>query len=125
MRCLTGGRLMNIGLILSSILLNCLAQVLMRKGMLGVGVIDAVSGAAEKITAMAVNPWLWLALLSYGASLLIWLVVLSRVPVSFSSLGFVVVTACGWFFLGETVSVMRMAGVSIICLGVIIVSFSS
>lgn len=120
---------MNIGLILSSILLNCLAQVLMRKGMLGVGVIDAVSGAAEKITAMAVNPWLWLALLSYGASLLIWLVVLSRVPVSFayafSSLGFVVVTACGWFFLGETVSVMRMAGVSIICLGVIIVSFSS
>lgn len=119
---------MNIGLILSSILFNCLAQVLMRKGMLGVGAIDAVSGAAEKIIAMAVNTWLWLAVLSYGASLLIWLVVLSRVPVSFayafSSLGFVVVTACGWFFLGETVSVMRMAGIAIICLGVIVVSLT-
>jgi drug/metabolite transporter (DMT)-like permease len=64
----------------------------------------------------------------YAFSVLFWLVGLSRVPLSYAypflSLSYVVILAASYFVLGEQVSVLRLAGVGLICGGVISVAYS-
>ena len=54
------------------------------------------------------------------------LVVLSRVEVSAAypmlSIGYVLAAVMGYFFLGESVGVERMAGIALICGGVLLVA---
>jgi len=56
------------------------------------------------------------------------MIVLSRVEVSyayaFSSLGFILVTIMGIVFLSEQISLLKMLGIGIICIGVIILARS-
>jgi multidrug transporter EmrE-like cation transporter len=53
---------------------------------------------------------------------------LSRVPVSIAypmlSIGYVINAVVAYYWLGETVSLMRMAGIGIIVLGVFVVARS-
>ena len=49
---------MNILLILISVLLNCAAQLCIRKGMLIVGEVG-MSGMVQNLGAMISNLWLW------------------------------------------------------------------
>ncbi len=116
---------MNIVLILSSVLLNCCAQLLMRKGMLIVGEVG-LSGLGNSLGAMIGNIWLWASMGCYAVSILLWMSVLSRVEVGFaypfSSLGYVVVMLGGYCFFGESVSVTRIVGMVVICVGVILLA---
>ena len=73
----------NILMILASVLLNAVAQLLIRKGMLMVGTVG-VTNFAQNILPMLLNPWLWGAMLSYAVSILLWMSVLSKVEVSFA-----------------------------------------
>jgi multidrug transporter EmrE-like cation transporter len=118
----------NIFLILASVSLNAAAQLLMRKGMLKVGEVSLSAGLFKVLPAMAGNGFLWLALACYGVSILTWMVVLSRVEVgfayAFSSLGFVLVTLLGAVFLKEHISVTRLAGVAVVCAGIILIARS-
>jgi drug/metabolite transporter (DMT)-like permease len=58
----------------------------------------------------------------------IWMMVLSRVEVSFayafSSLGYVLVIVMSIFILKENISIIRIIGVGIVCFGIILVSKS-
>jgi multidrug transporter EmrE-like cation transporter len=119
----------NILLILTSISLNASAQVLMRRGMLQVDEVSFnIRGFLKILPAMLSNAYLWLALCCYGLSILLWMAVLSRMEVSFaydfSSLGFVLTTVMGAALLKEQISLIRIAGIFIICVGVIIVAKS-
>jgi multidrug transporter EmrE-like cation transporter len=119
----------HIFLILASISFNASAQLLMRRGMLQIGEIT-ISGmfSAGLFLRLVSNVFLWLSFLCYGTSILLWIVVLSGVEVSyayaFSSLGFVLVAIMGAVFLKEQVSVIRIAGILIICFGVVLVARS-
>jgi len=118
----------NIFLILVSVLLNASAQILMRKGMLQIGEVS-ISGSISKILPQVITSiFLWLSIACYGMSIIIWLIVLSRVEVSFayafSSLGYVFVIFMSMFFLKEHISTMRLIGVGIICFGIILVARS-
>jgi len=77
---------------------------------------------------MITNIFLWLSLCCYGISIITWMIVLSRVEVSyayaFSSLGFILVTIMGIVFLSEQISLLKMLGIGIICIGVIILARS-
>jgi drug/metabolite transporter (DMT)-like permease len=77
---------------------------------------------------IATSPWVILGLAIYASGTFFWLVALSRVELSFAypfaSLSYVLILAASWAFLGETVSLLRLAGVVTICLGVLIVSQS-
>jgi multidrug transporter EmrE-like cation transporter len=121
--------LKNIAIILISVLLNASAQVLMRQGMLKIGE-TAVAGQAffRILPVIAANIFLWLAFFCYGISIVLWMIVLSRVEVSFayafSSLGFVLVTVLGYIFLKEHISVIRAIGIAIVCAGIILVARS-
>lgn len=120
---------MNIVLILSSVILNTIAQLLIRKGMLIVGEINGgISGLLHALPSMATNIFLWLAMVSYAGSILLWFVVLSKVEVSFaytfSSVGFILSAVAAHFLLAENISLTRIIGILIICIGVILVSRS-
>jgi drug/metabolite transporter (DMT)-like permease len=110
-------------------MLNAAAQILMRRGMLQIGGISFETGVLRHtLPAMLKSGLLWLSVLCYGVSLFLWMIVLSKVEVSFayafSSLGYALVAVMGAIFLGEHISILRIAGIAIVCLGILLISRS-
>jgi drug/metabolite transporter (DMT)-like permease len=121
--------LRNILLILVSVCLNAAAQVLMRTGMLKIGEIGvSVQALFKALPGIVSNGFLWLSIGCYGVSILLWMVVLSRVEVSFAypflSIGYIVSAVVGYFFLGESLTPLRIAGITVICAGVFLIARS-
>jgi multidrug transporter EmrE-like cation transporter len=60
----------------------------------------------------------------YGGSAILWLGVLSKVPVSraypFAALAVVLTTLAGRFLLGEPLGGVQIVGISLICIGVVL-----
>jgi multidrug transporter EmrE-like cation transporter len=71
----------------------------------------------------------WAGMACYGASLCVWLAALSKAPVSTAypmlSLGYVLVAVVSTLWLGEILSVAKVAGIALICAGVVLVSRSA
>jgi drug/metabolite transporter (DMT)-like permease len=71
-------------------------------------------------------PQFWLALAAYGVSLVVWLIGLSRVPVSQAypllSMGYVLNIGLAWWLLGEVPNVQRIVGTGVIIAGVVLVA---
>jgi multidrug transporter EmrE-like cation transporter len=67
-------------------------------------------------------------MMCYGTSLCVWLAALSKAPVSTTypmlSIGYVLVAGVSAIWLGETLSVAKVAGIALICAGVVLVSRS-
>lgn len=118
---------MNLCLIIISVLLNCLAQLFMRKGMLCIGEVG-ISNIFSSIVPILTNLWLWGALFSYAVSIVMWLVVLSRVQVSYAypflSIGYIFAAIAGYYFFNENLDIYRISGILVICLGVFLISRS-
>lgn len=118
---------MNIILILVSVLLNCAAQLFIRKGMLQIGEVGA-AGLVKVLVPMFLNAYLWSAMLCYAVSILLWMAVLSKVEVSFAypflSIGYVVAAVVGYYYFGESLSLTRILGILVICIGVFLISRS-
>ena len=118
---------MNIILILLSVLLNCAAQLLIRKGMLIEGEVG-MQNMLSHIGSMITNVWLWGAMLCYALSIFLWMSVLSKVEVSYAypflSVGYVVSAIAGYALFNENLSPVRIAGIIVICIGVILISRS-
>ena len=66
------------------------------------------------------------ALFCYGISVVVWILALSRVPVSIAfpmlSMAYVVNAVAAKYLLGEDFSVTKLVGMGVIILGVIIIS---
>ena len=64
----------------------------------------------------------------YAVSLIVWILALSKTPVSVAypmvSLGFALNAGLAWWLLGESVTPLRMAGIGIIIVGVFLVARS-
>lgn len=118
---------MNIILILLSVLLNCAAQLLIRKGMLIEGEVG-MQNLLSHVGSMITNVWLWGAMLCYALSILLWMSVLSKVEVSYAypflSVGYVVSAVAGYALFNENLTPIRIAGIVVICIGVILISRS-
>lgn len=88
--------------------------------------IASVLGASFGIVF---NPWVFFGLVMMIVSMGSHLIVLSRVELSFAypfiGLSFVLITAWGYFMLGESVNIIRIAGVGCICVGVVLVAQSA
>lgn len=112
-------------LVLFSVSLNAMAQVVLRKAMTAAPLPPASDVMALSF-ALVGNLWLWAGMGCYAASIGLWLVVLSRVEVSAAypmlSIGYVIAAVMGFFFLGESVGVERIAGIALIGAGVMLVA---
>jgi multidrug transporter EmrE-like cation transporter len=100
------------------VLLSSAAQIAMKRGMGAPAGADLGTTYAHALT----SPMVWLGLVLYGVSAVLWLWVLSRLHVSVAyplvSLGFVVTLALGVLWLGEPFSWLRVAGCTLIVVGV-------
>jgi multidrug transporter EmrE-like cation transporter len=118
-----------IPLILSGVSLNAVAQICLKKGMVLIGHFNfSLNNLSQMLSKVIVNPFIILGMLCYIFSIIIWLLVLSRVEVSFAypflSIGYIMVAVMGYVFLNENISLYRIAGIIIICAGLIIMSKS-
>ncbi|NCC20926.1 MAG: transporter [Alphaproteobacteria bacterium] len=91
--------------------------------------LSAPLASIEGLTALAFNPWFWLALMLYGAATLLWIMILQTVPLSlaypFMALGFVLVPLASWLFFKETLTLGYAAGVGFIILGLGLITASA
>ena len=110
--------LFSFSFILAGVLLNAAAQLFLKAG----------TNAMPLGLRLAIEPHILGGLACYVVSVVVWVVALSRVPVSIAypmlSIGYVVNAIAAWAWLGESVTPMRMAGIGIIVLGVFIVARS-
>ncbi len=118
-----------IPLILTGVLLNAFAQVLLKKGMLNIGYFEFhFQDFFPILKKVGLNSYILSGLASYVISVAIWLLVLARVEVSYAypflSVGYIVVTALGYFIFQENLSWMRVAGIVVVIAGVLLLSRS-
>jgi len=111
------------------VLLNALAQLGLKAATRVTGPLVATDGRLwQRGLDLLVVPSLWYALAAYGLSVIVWLVGLSRVPVSQAypllSLGYVINIGLAWWLLGEVPNMQRVAGILVIVLGVVLVARS-
>ncbi len=110
--------LASFSLILVGVLLNAAAQLLLKAG----------TNAMPLGLRLAIEPHILAGLACYVVSVVVWIVALSRVPVSIAypmlSIGYVVNAIAARYLLGEAVTPMRLVGIGIIVLGVFIVARS-
>jgi multidrug transporter EmrE-like cation transporter len=103
-----------IPLILLGVSLNAMAQICLKKGMVLIAHFSfSLNNLSQILLKVIVNPFIILGMLCYIFSISIWLLVLSRVEVSFAysflSIGYVMVTIMGYLFLNENISLYRIA----------------
>lgn len=116
-------------LILFGVLLNAGAQLFLKEGMNRIGYFDFSWNNLLPITAqVGLNPFVIAGLGCYVMSVAVWLLVLSRVEVSYAypllSVGYIVNAIAAFYLFSEDLSFIRILGMLIIGLGVYLVARS-
>lgn len=118
---------MNYLLVLFSVSLAVVAQLLMKQGMNLFGKFP-MSQIGVNIIPMVLNPFVLGGFVLFGISSIVWLAVLSRMQLSLVypmvSLAYVAVAIASVIFFKENVSIVRWAGILVICFGVFLISRS-
>jgi len=119
----------NLLLILLCIFLGVGGQLCMKKGMSLVGIAGLNPGKMLIFLGRALSTPLVLAgFFAYALGSLIWLIIISRVDLSFAypliSIGYILVAIFSWWLFNENINWMRWLGTVIIILGVILISRS-
>lgn len=117
-------------LIIPAILFSTTGELLFKIGMNRIGGFEFSASALRTILPrVALNPFIIIGFLGFGLGAVFWLAVLSRVPLSLAypilALSYFVVVIEAWLFLHERVTWKRMAGVTVIVIGVIVVGLSA
>jgi multidrug transporter EmrE-like cation transporter len=115
--------------ILTGVLLNAAAQLLLKAGVNAVGAITLDRGTLLLTALRVLTQWPVLAGLTlYVVSVGVWIVGLSRVDVSIAypmlSLGYVVNALAAWWLFGELIGPLRVAGILLILAGVFLIARS-
>lgn len=113
----------------TGVLLNAAAQLLLKGGTNRIGVITLDAGNwAATLARMAQEGYFVAGVALYGISLIVWIIGLSRVPVSIAypmlSLGYIVNAIAAHYLFGEAVTAQRWLGIGFIVVGVYLVARS-
>lgn len=116
-------------LVMTGVLLNAAAQLLLKAGTNTVGTFAfSLENAVPVGWKLATEPHIVGGLACYVISVVVWIMALSRVEVSIAypmlSVGYVVNAIAAWYLFGEAVSATRLAGIGIIIVGVYVVARS-
>ena len=114
-------------LVLVSVSISALSQILLRYGMTRPDIAKHFgTSTASLVLAIAQSPYVIGGFALYGLGALIWLSVLSKLPVSFAypfvSLGIVLTTLSGVVILGETISLWSALGIALILAGILMMA---
>ncbi len=116
-------------LLLTGVLLNAGAQLLLKAGTNSVGVFEFSRDNIIPVGwKLATEPHIMGGLGCYVISVVVWIMALSRVEVSIAypllSIGYVINAIAAYYLFGEAVTPMRLTGIAIIIVGVWIVARS-
>jgi len=116
-------------LILTGVLLNAVAQLLLKAGTNAVGHFEFHLNNILPIgMKLAFQPFIMGGMACYAISLVVWIMALSRVPVSIAypmlSIGYVINAFVAWQWLGEALTTQKLLGIAVIVMGVILVTRS-
>src|SRR3989344_6352892 len=115
-------------LLITSVFFNVTANILLKTGVKSFGGISGQKAKIfEELTRAAINPFIIFGLGLYGLSFVIWLRVLtfndlSRAYPIFATIVFLLTTLGSVIFLKENVSLLRIAGMIIMLLGIYVVA---
>lgn len=115
-------------LLLTSVLFNVTANILLKTGVKSFGGISGQKAKlVEELTKAAFSPFIISGLVLYGLSFVIWLRVLSFNDLSraypiFATVVFLLTTLGSAIFLKENVSSARIVGIIIMLVGIYIVA---
>jgi multidrug transporter EmrE-like cation transporter len=117
-------------LILTGVLLNAAAQLLLKAGANRVGPLEMQPQAlAFAMREFATSMPVYAGLACYVVSVVVWIVALTRADVSIAypmlSIGYVVNAIAAWMLFGEALTPMRLLGIAVIVLGVFILAGSA
>ncbi|MCL6467362.1 MAG: EamA family transporter [Ralstonia sp.] len=115
--------LVTFGLILTGVMLNACAQLLLKAGVNNIGRFAFSADNILPIGIKLATQWPIVGGLScYVISVVVWILGLSRVDVTIAypmlSLGYIATAIGAYLFLGEVVSVQRMVAMAVIIVGV-------
>lgn len=116
-------------LVLAGVLLNAAAQLLLKAGTNRVGAFEfSLANAAPVGWQLATNPFIAGGLACYVVSVVVWIMALSRVPVSVAypmlSIGYIVNAFAAWMLFGESLTAQKLVGIGFIVVGVFLVARS-
>ena len=116
-------------LVLVTAFLNTAAQLMLKAAMNRVGEFSfSLANIFPIGWQLATNPFLIGGLAIYVVSVVVWLLVLSRVQVSAAyplmSVGFIINAIAAYYLLNEPLSLLRIAGIIVIIIGVYLVTRS-
>jgi drug/metabolite transporter (DMT)-like permease len=120
--------LVSVALILVSVTFATAGQFTLKAAMNHVTKHTSDSSAVDTLLSAAREPRLWAGLTLFGISAVFWLVVLSKVPLSFAypfvGLSYLVIVLVARLILHEHVPTLRWIGVAIVATGIAIVGLS-
>jgi len=113
--------------LMMGVLLNAAAQLLLKAGTNRLGIITLTTDNwTATLSRMAAEGYFIAGVTFYGVSLIVWIIGLSRVPVSIAypmlSLGYIVNAIAAHYLFGEAVTVQRWLGIGFIIVGVYLVA---
>jgi multidrug transporter EmrE-like cation transporter len=114
-------------LILTGVMLNAAAQLLLKAGTNAVGHFEFSTANLVPIGwRLVTEPHVVGGMACYVMSLGVWIMGLSRVPVSVAypmlSIGYVVNALAAWWLFGESFSAQKITGIATIIIGVWLVA---
>lgn len=119
----------SIALLMTGVLLNAAAQLLLKAGTNAVGHFEFHLGNLLPVgMKIALEPHIVGGMACYAVSLVVWIMGLSRAPVSIAypmlSIGYVINALVAWHFFGESLNAQKLVGIGFIILGVVLVARS-
>jgi multidrug transporter EmrE-like cation transporter len=117
------------GLVLTGVLLNAAAQLLLKAGTNAVGHFEFhLDNLVPVGLKLALEPHILGGMACYAISVVVWILALSRVPVSIAypmlSIGYVINAFVAWQWFGEALAAQKLLGIGFIVVGVFLVARS-
>ena len=112
-------------------LIETFAQFCFKKSSLSIsGIqINTFVDALHFFSGALASPFLWLGFIAVTIMFISWVTALSKIDLSVAvpvcSFSYITVPLISVFFFGEKISILRWSGISVILIGVILVSISS
>ena len=116
-------------MLMAGVLLNAGAQLLLKAGTNVLGVITLTRETwLDTFATMATQGYFVLGAACYAVSIVVWILGLSRVPVSVAypllSVGYIINAVAAHYLFGESVTLTRWLGIGFIVVGVWLVARS-
>jgi multidrug transporter EmrE-like cation transporter len=116
-------------MLMAGVLLNAGAQLLLKAGTNVLGVITLTRETwLDTFAKMATQGYFVLGAACYAVSIVVWILGLSRVPVSIAypllSVGYIINAIAAHYLFGESVTLTRWLGIGFIIVGVWLVARS-